>query len=135
MRLYTSTDYNAVVDFIREHGDRHILGIPKKCSKVRVGFICEDRDTKKIIGYTAMSKDSRYSITVVHKDYRKVGIASALMRAKIQWAKEHDFKYLQTKVGATNRASIGMLNKLGYEVVGLGTSTTGKPVLTMRLTL
>jgi GNAT superfamily N-acetyltransferase len=130
MRLYKPSDYDTVVAFITTHGDRHILGIPKKCSRVRVGFI-EEKDGQ-IVGYSAMSNDSKYSITVVHRDYRGTGIASLLMNAKIDWAKEHGFKYLDTKVGATNHASIGMLNKLGYVVVHLGRSITGKPVLTMR---
>jgi len=45
MRLYTPADYQAVVDFITANGDRHILGIPKKCSRVWVGFI-EERNGK-----------------------------------------------------------------------------------------
>jgi GNAT superfamily N-acetyltransferase len=133
MRLYTPADYQAVVDFIMANGDRHILGIPKKCSRVRVGFI-EERNGK-IVGYSAMSKDSKYSITVVDHDCRGSGIASLLLGAKIQWAKEHGFKFLQTKVGVSNHPSIGMLNKFGYQVVRLGLSKTKRPVLTMRLTL
>ena len=133
MRLYKSADYDAVVAFVREHGDRHILGIPEKCSNVRVGFIAESKG--KIIGYTAMSNDQKYSITVVHRDYRKVGLASTLLRKKIRWARAHGLSYVETKVGTTNHASIGILNKLGYVVVALGTASTGKPNLTMRLTL
>jgi GNAT superfamily N-acetyltransferase len=131
MRRYTPADYDAVVAFIQEHGDRHILGIPEKCSRVRVGFIEERKG--KIVGYSAMSQNQKYSITVVHRDYRGQGIASDLLRAKVDWARAHGYKYVETKVGATNHASIGMLNKMGYVVVGLGTSVTGKPVLTMRL--
>jgi len=134
IRTYTPEDYDAVVAFVRAYGDRHILGIPEKCSKHRVGFIWED-EHGHIRGYSAMSFDSKYSITVIHRDYRKLGVGSKLLNAKIDWAKKHGLQYLETKVGATNHASIGMLNKIGYVVVGLGTATTGKPVLTMRLML
>jgi RimJ/RimL family protein N-acetyltransferase len=139
IRPYTPKDYEKVLAFIREFGDRHVLGLPERKSDVRVGFIDEGiglPDRRPILGYSAMSFDGKYSITVVRKDCRGQGIASNLLKAKIQWAREVlRLPYLETKVGVTNHASIGMLNKLGYQVVGLGTSVTNKPVLTMRLTL
>lgn len=135
IRQYKPADYEKVLDFIREFGDSHILGMPERKSDVRVGFINEAVD-KTILGYSAMSFDGKYSITVVRKNVRELGIASKLLKAKIQYAREVlRLPFLETKVGATNHASIGMLNRLGYVVVGLGTSVTNRPVLTMRLAL
>jgi len=133
IRRYKPADYERVVDFIRKFGDHHILGLPERKSDVRVGFLKEFDG--EIVGYSAMSLDQRYSITVVHPDWRGSGLGKRLLHRKIDWAKEKGLKYLETKVGVSNYASIGMLNKIGYEVVGLGTATTGKPTLTMRLTL
>lgn len=134
-RRYKPKDYEKVVDFIRKWSDGHVLGVPERKSDVRVGFIEETVYKRDMVGYSAMSLDQKYSITVVRPDFRGCGIGKRLLLAKIKWAKEHNLPYLETKVGVTNHPSIGMLNGLGYIVVGLGTAITGKPVLTMRLNL
>ena len=61
------------------------------------------------------------SVTVVHPNFRKIGIGRILLRAKVKclksWYPRH---HLRTFVSKTNEPSMGLCNSAGLHVVGEG---------------
>jgi GNAT superfamily N-acetyltransferase len=52
---------------------------------------------------------------VVRKDYRRRGIASALVEKRINWAKEHGAQACKTKIYKFNSESQKLANKYGFD--------------------
>ena len=81
-----------------------------------------------VIGYLSFSayRPRRYALRFaaeisyfVHVDFHRQGIGSALMEYGISVAPEYSIKYLIAILLGHNEASIGLLNKYGFERWGL----------------
>lgn len=64
----------------------------------------------------------------VHKDFRSMGIGSLLLRALIDWAKDHpELEKINLSVHHTNERAIAAYKKLGFQVEGLRTKDLKYP--------
>ena len=50
----------------------------------------------------------------VVRDWRSHGIGSAMLRYAVRWAKEHDYRRLETDIFTTNERSLHLFNKAGF---------------------
>jgi GNAT superfamily N-acetyltransferase len=105
--------------FIEQHGDRHItldaLAYYKDPDGPGIGIL--GYEGTQLVGISACKIDDNkmsYAVSVTHRDYRKRGIGSALLRQKIADA---GVPY-STIVASDNPASIRMCEKAGLQNVG-----------------
>ena len=53
------------------------------------------------------------------KEYRGIGIGSAMMDYMISWAKEKGYKKISLSVFSTNQPAINLYRKFGFEIEGV----------------
>jgi GNAT superfamily N-acetyltransferase len=75
---------------------------------------------EEVVGYAKFSltkaqpTTAHHDLTGVKRDWRRKGIAGALKRAQVAWAKEHDYERLVTTPELRNEPSRRMNQRLGY---------------------
>jgi RimJ/RimL family protein N-acetyltransferase len=75
---------------------------------------------EEVVGYAKFSltaaqpTSAHHDLTAVKRDWRRRGIAGALKRAQITWAKEHGYERLVTAPEVRNEPSRRMNERLGY---------------------
>jgi ribosomal-protein-alanine N-acetyltransferase len=55
----------------------------------------------------------------VHPDYRKRGLARALMASLLDHGRINNFKFITLEVRCSNGAALGLYRQLGFKVVGV----------------
>lgn len=84
-------------------------------------------DADGLAGFSSLSKfrdRPAYSTTVessvyVHDDYRRQGIAVALMTELLKTAKSHGFHTVVARIADSQEASLKLHERLGFELVGV----------------
>lgn len=80
-------------------------------------LVCEE-DKKRIIGVLLMQVFKRYiylHTLVVHKDFRKQGVGSTLLKAMQDYAKSKNIFLIELITENNNNAMQGLLSKLDYK--------------------
>ena len=84
-------------------------------------FIVAEADNGRAIGYAGLTVvlDEGYINNVaVRSQFRKNGVASALLDVFIRFAQAHELAFLTLEVRASNEAAIALYQKHGFEEVG-----------------
>ena len=84
-------------------------------------FIVAEADNGRAIGYAGLTVvlDEGYINNVaVRSQFRKNGVASALLDVFIRFAQAHELAFLTLEVRASNEAAIALYKKHGFEEVG-----------------
>ena len=90
------------------------------CYRKIHAIICYDgqRPVGFKVGY-ANGEDKFYSwLGGVSADHQKLGIASSMMYEMLTWAKQSDFRFVETKTMSKYREMISLNLKWGFEIVG-----------------
>lgn len=97
---------------------------PKSISRVA-------RINGKVAGYLCASSvlDEGHILNVaVHPNFRKIGIASALINDIIEQMKSNDCRSVFLEVRASNEDARRMYERLNFEVIGIRKNYYGSPV-------
>ena len=84
-------------------------------------FIVAEANNGRAIGYAGLTVvlDEGYINNVaVRSQFRKNGVASALLDVFIRFAQAHELAFLTLEVRASNEAAIALYKKHGFEEVG-----------------
>ena len=84
-------------------------------------FIAAEADDGTILGYAGVNvvMDEGYIDNVaVRKQYRRNGVASALLSVFIRFAEAHELAFLTLEVRASNEAAIALYARHGFEEAG-----------------
>ena len=84
-------------------------------------FLVALDDNDKVAGYAGLQAvlDEGYINNVaVRSQFRKNGVASALLDVFIRFAQAHELAFLTLEVRASNEAAIALYKKHGFEEVG-----------------
>lgn len=90
-------------------------------------FVAEDNG--KIIGdCISFEKDNKFYLWIsgVLKDYRNRGIASKLFDLREQYAREHNYKKIFTKVYNVSKEMLKLINKRGYKIIEIQKNSNTK---------
>lgn len=93
----------------------------EELDNLSASFIAAQAEDGSILGYAGLTVvlDEGYINNVaVREEYRKQGIASALLDVFIRFAKAHQLAFLTLEVRASNSAAITLYHKHGFEEVG-----------------
>jgi ribosomal-protein-alanine N-acetyltransferase len=85
-------------------------------------FIAQHKETNKIAGYAGMwhvVNEGHINNIAVDEPYKRQGIASLLMDALIESARERDMIGLTLEVRMGNRAAMGLYHKYGFKAEGI----------------
>lgn len=89
-------------------------------SKTALYYVAEENG--KAIAYMGMHcvcGEGHITNVAVHPDYRKQGIAIALISHFIDYGKENDFEFLTLEVRESNIPAISLYKKFGFTEVGV----------------
>ena len=87
-----------------------------------VFYVAEDVEAERAVGYIGMHHilDEGYiTNVVVHPGYHRKGIASALLREVIEYAREHDLTRITLEVRVSNDRAIALYEGFGFERDGV----------------
>ena len=93
-------------------------------------FFVAERD-EKAAAYAGMHHilDEGYITNIaVHPDYRRQGLATALVRALDRYADENDLNRLTLEVRASNSAAIDIYRRAGFDQEGVRTGFYDDPI-------
>jgi ribosomal-protein-alanine N-acetyltransferase len=71
-----------------------------------------------VVGYCVLSlrRSSAHVISIaVHPRFRRIGVASALLKAAIDYLTSHNVSQLRLEVGVENVEAVSLYNKFGFE--------------------
>lgn len=103
-------------------------------------FTVAVQDSGKILGYCVFSLDGKASHLIsiaVHTNYRRMGIATALMENLIVQASSHGVREVWLEVKTDNEAAIALYVELGFlkSTIMENYYSDGSPALRMQLAL
>lgn len=84
-------------------------------------FIAAELDNGRVIGYAGLTVvlDEGYINNVaVRSQFRKCGVASALLDVFVRFAEANQLLFLTLEVRASNNAAIALYRKFGFEEAG-----------------
>lgn len=84
-------------------------------------FIAAEADDGTILGYAGINvvMDEGYIDNVaVRSQYRRNGVASALLSVFVRFAEAHQLKFLTLEVRASNEAAIALYTSYGFDEAG-----------------
>ena len=117
--------YTTIYNLIHNNGDLHITNESaqyySKPSAIGIGvcYYVQARNKNILVGFSGCSMDPQdYSITVIAKEFRGIGIGNILLKKKIELLPD-----FHTVVAEDNKASIAACKKAGLIQVG---SSKGK---------
>lgn len=87
-----------------------------------VFYVAEDAKTGHAVGYLGMHHilDEGYVTNiVVHQDYRRKGIASALINNAVEYAHAHKMKRITLEVRVSNAAAISLYENFRFKRDGI----------------
>lgn len=118
-RVYTPIDRfphdvdwerNYIQEHVKEKKDRLIAVAVLEGKIVGVCDLHPGRhETNRHVGGLGMS---------VVKDYREIGVGTAMMKYLMDWAKDHNVEKLYLSVFSTNRRAINLYKKFNFQVEG-----------------
>lgn len=94
-----------------------------------VVFVAQYREN--VVGYINFYNivgEGNINRIAVLPQYRKQGIADALMKAMLGWAKENKLVFVTLEVRQSNTAAISLYRKYGFENVGIRNNFYSAPV-------
>ena len=71
----------------------------------------------------------------IHPDARRQGLARRLMTAQHDWARDRDYRSVETRTRASNNPMIILNLQCGFHVVGFEVDRNGQPIVIQRLIL
>lgn len=84
-------------------------------------YYCAENENKKIIGYTGcwhIFDEAHITTLSVHPDFRKQGVAQALLFAVIDDCYKAKIKYITLEVRESNVPAISLYEKNGFKSIG-----------------
>ncbi len=87
-----------------------------------VFYVAEDVEAERAVGYIGMYHvldEGTITNLVVHPGYRRQGIASALLKETIDYARTHDLTRLTLEVRVSNTVAIELYESFGFERDGI----------------
>lgn len=76
----------------------------------------------KVVGFYIASKvldESEIFTIAVDKDYKNMGIATALLNHLIEICKDRDINQIWLEVSTKNQAAINLYKKFGFKIMGI----------------
>lgn len=95
--------------------------LEEELDNLSASFIAAQAEDGTILGYAGLTVvlDEGYINNIaVREEYRKQGIASALLDVFVRFAQAHQLAFLTLEVRASNSAAIALYQKHGFERVG-----------------
>jgi len=80
------------------------------------------RPQKKVVGYIIfwrLGEEIQISNFAVHPDFRRLGLAETVLKARISPLKENGAAYIVLEVRPSNKGARALYEKLGFEVWGI----------------
>lgn len=84
-------------------------------------FIVAEADNGRVIGYAGLTVvlDEGYINNIaVRSQFRKSGVASALLDVFVRFAQAHQLAFLTLEVRPSNAAALALYHKYGFETAG-----------------
>lgn len=84
-------------------------------------FIAAQAENGVVLGYAGLTVvlDEGYINNIaVRKEYRKMGVASALVEVFVRFAQANQLAFLTLEVRASNEAAIALYTKFGFQEAG-----------------
>jgi ribosomal-protein-alanine N-acetyltransferase len=85
-------------------------------------YICAENEAGRCVGYTGMwhiLDEGHITTLAVHPDYRKKGLAQALVIGSLDRCLENNIKYITLEVRISNEKAINIYEKFGFRSLGL----------------
>ena len=95
--------------------------LEEELDNLSASFIAAQAEDGTILGYAGLTVvlDEGYINNIaVREEYRKQGIASALLDVFVRFAQAHQLAFLTLEVRASNSAAIALYQKHGFERAG-----------------
>lgn len=106
------------IGFSNDIGDIFLKGAIENIDDTARGyFIAKDFESGKVVGCAAAYYNdgcAYMSCLAVRPEYRRQGVAKDLVKARIQFLKDNDAKYIVTAVNETNQGSMKVQQNAGY---------------------
>lgn len=86
-----------------------------------VGFAAIDKESGKVLAYAGMviaADEGSITDVATHPDYRRRGIARAVMETMLRYCETNAVSYVALEVRESNESAISLYGGLGFEVVG-----------------
>ncbi len=85
-------------------------------------FVIMYKPQKKVIGYLVfwqIKEQMQINNIAIHPDFRRMGIAEAVLRRVLSEVRRGEMKYVTLEVRPSNVAARTLYNKLGFDVMGI----------------
>jgi len=85
-------------------------------------YVVVHKDLDKVIGYIIywqIKKEVQISNIAIHPDFRRKGIAEAVLHQIINELKKKGAEFIALEVRPSNRAALNLYRKLGFEILGI----------------
>ncbi len=85
-------------------------------------FVIVFKPQKKVIGYLVfwlMKEQMQVNNIAIHPDFRRMGIAEAVMHKILSEVQTRGIKFVTLEVRPSNIAARALYNKLGFDVLGI----------------
>ena len=85
-------------------------------------FVIVYKPQKRVIGYLVfwqINEQMQINNIAIHPDFRRMGIAEAVMQKVLSEIRMGEIKYVALEVRPSNIAARSLYNKLGFDVLGI----------------
>ncbi len=116
------TDYEQIKqNLVRDFDDFWTISSLETEMQNKDNYFAIAKEDDTIVGFAGMMMN--YDCTeilniVVHKKYRRQGIASKLLEHLIEYSKQHEKQSIMLEVNVQNEIALGLYKKYNFEEVG-----------------